>query len=330
MPILKNSDYHPFLPLRWGHVNTIVPNLFRNLGKTGYQRERIELEDGDFLDLDFLDQKSDHSILLCHGLEGNSQAQYIRGLARQFSSLGWNVYAMNYRGCSGEPNRLLRAYHSGATEDLEAVINWISTNHAREQLHLVGFSLGGNLVLKYLGEKAEKLVGKVPAAVAVSVPVALFEAVESIQSPRNFLYNAHFLLKLRRKVREKSAVFKAAGWNPNEVLRLRKMREFDDWYTAPVHGFENAEDYYHKSSSLYVLDKIHVPTLILNARDDSFLSPKCFPEEIARSHDHVYLETPEYGGHVGFMDQGLNGQSWAESRIIDFFGASEEIKQKKS
>lgn len=320
MPIISSeNDYNPNWLYRFGHLNTVIPNLFRRFPKPFEKRHRIELADGDFLDVDFRNQNGSDNLLLLHGLEGSADAQYVKGMARAFIAQGWNVYAMNYRGCSGEPNRLLRAYHSGATEDIQPVLDWISSQKNGQKIHLIGFSLGGNLTLKYLGENGEAASDFIEKAVAISSPAALFEAVDAIEHPQNVLYNARFLQRLRVKVNDKAAILKGAGIDPSYVRKIKRMRGFDEWYTAPVHGFENAEDYYHKASSLYVLDQIKVPVLMVSAKDDSFLSPKCFPYEIAKHHDYLHLETPNFGGHVGFVQEGLKGLNWVEARCLDFF-----------
>jgi predicted alpha/beta-fold hydrolase len=326
MPIIDSKkEYKPSWLYRLGHVNTVMPNLFRRHAKPFNNRYRLKLPDSDFIDIDFNDQRGKENLLLLHGLEGSADAQYVKGMASAFLAEGWNVFAMNYRGCSGEPNRLLRAYHSGATEDIQPVINWINSIKPNEKIHLIGFSLGGNLTLKYLGEKGSSAQSYITKAVAISAPTALFEAVGAIERPQNVLYNARFLRRLRKKVQEKSKLFREAGMDPGFVRNIKRMRGFDAWYTAPVHGFENEEDYYHKASSLYLLNEIKVPTLMVSAKDDSFLSPQCYPYQIARQHDQLYLETPDFGGHVGFVQEGLQGLNWVEARCLDFFIGAENI-----
>ncbi len=324
MPLIEHrKGYNPSLPFRFGHVSTIVPNLLRRQDRPGYKRERVELEDGDFIDLDYVDQGAENTILMLHGLEGSSEAVYVKGMARVFLERGWNFYVMNYRGCSGEPNRLLRAYHSGATEDVRSVIEWIRTQKEKESLHLIGVSLGGNLTLKYLGEEAENAVGFIKRAMAISTPIALFESIDGLERSENIAYQMRFLRRLNEKAKGKRAIMEEAGFDLSVIRKMRSLREFDEWYTAPVHGFDDAQDYYHKASSLYVLDKIAVPTLLVSAKDDSFLTPLCYPTEIARDHDLFYFEETLYGGHVGFVNGSLNGMNWIEGRCLQFFEEDE-------
>lgn len=292
------------------HIETIWPALFRKIHLPPYQRERISTADHDFLDLDWLKQGSTKLVIISHGLEGNSQRAYIQGMAKHFFANGYDVLAWNYRGCSGEMNRQLRFYHSGATDDLKWVIDYASPKY--DSVYLIGFSLGGNLTLKYLGERnVNKSIQK---AVVFSVPLELHTSCQEILKSSNWMYHQRFLTSLKAKVVAKAS--QRTDLDTSQLNQIRTLIEFDDHFTAPIHGFANAIDYYKKCSSLYFLSAIHTPTLIVNAKNDPFLSPDCYPELPASSS--VTLEIPSRGGHVGFAQFGQNGLYWSELRAFDF------------
>jgi predicted alpha/beta-fold hydrolase len=283
-----------------------------------YQRERLELSDGDFLDLDWL--KNPHNanlVILSHGLEGDTQRGYMRGMAKFFHQKGWNVLAWNERGCSGEVNRLLRFYHSGVSEDLKAVVDYANTQQNFEQIALIGFSLGGNVTLKYLGEQAENTPDNVKKAVVFSVPLHLSACSENLRKAKNWLYADKFKKELFEKVRRKARLMpdKLSAAN---LKKIKTLKDFDEYYTAPLHGFTDAEDYYEKSSSLYFLPNIHAPTLIVNAQNDPFLSAPCFPYSLLEKSKNVWLETPRTGGHCGFMPAEKKNVYWSERRAWEF------------
>jgi len=317
MPIVSPSTYRPPPGLANGHLQTILPSLLRRVKGVDYQRERIETGDGDFIDLDWSRCGSRRLVVLCHGLEGSSQAAYIRGMARAFNRAGWDAVAYNYRGCSGEANRLLRAYHSGATDDLATVHRHLVRRHACRRIGWIGFSLGGNLVLKYLGENGRVLDGKQHWAAAVSVPCDLAASARRLDRAVNRIYNWRFLRTLKAKARWKARRY------PGRIDRKRlaaahTLKSFDDLFTAPVHGFRDAEDYWRRCSAVWFLDRIRVPTLMINALNDPFLDGACFPYAAARRNPLLFLETPRSGGHVGFPPRTCNGLFWHEARILQF------------
>jgi uncharacterized protein len=302
--------------LRGGHVQTLYPHLRRSVPKLPYIRERLELPDGDFLDLDWFQQGHGRLMIALHGLEGSSQSTYIRGLLLAASEQGWDCLAVNWRSCSGVPNRLPRFYHSGATEDLAAVMDHLLDLDLYGRMGCAGFSLGGNVLLRYLGEQGEKIPLTLTHGAAVSVPCDLSSSARRLDSPGNGLYRAHFLRSLRRKVRSKPdqmAGFPAPG-------KLRKLVDFDNAYTAPLHGFADAQDYYRQASCLPVLPKIRLATLLINAQNDPFLTPSCFPHEVARESPWLHLMTPQQGGHVGFPCVSNPNAYWHEQQILDFMG----------
>ncbi|MEM0963253.1 MAG: alpha/beta fold hydrolase [Bacteroidota bacterium] len=319
-------SYRPPLPFRSGHVQTIWPTLFRQVEDVAYRRERLELADGDFLDLDWLGDERQRVAIVAHGLEGSANRSYVRGMARELHRHGWSVCAWNLRGCSGEPNRLLRAYHSGATEDLDAVVGYVLREGPR-QVAVVGFSLGGNLTLKWLGEQGESLDPRITAGAGVSVPVDLAGSADAMRAWSRQIYMRYFLRKLVRKVEEKAARFDGAP-DPSPAGSMTSFAQFDGHFTAPVHGFASAEDYWERSSSLPWLPHIRVPTLLLNAQDDPFLSPSCFPRQLAETLPHLHLVTPPYGGHVGFVQ--ANGPYYSETVVADFLDAFSSVSSRSA
>jgi uncharacterized protein len=317
MPILT-SGFHPPPFLRNGHIQTILPALLPRRLSIAFERERLELEDGDFLDLDWARTGRDKLVILSHGLEGCSDGDYNRGMATALHAAGWDVLAWNLRGCGKEMNRLPRSYHSGETGDLGAVIRSAATKYSR--IALIGFSLGGNLTLKYLGESSPHPA--VIGAVAISVPIDLAASARALdQRWSNRIYLRRFMKSMIAKVEAKALRF-PDQLDASRCRTIRTLQEFDDRYTAPIHGFRDAADYWTKSSARQYLDRITVPTLLLNARDDPFLTPECFPFAEAEPHSYLFLETPESGGHMGFIDLAHANELWSERRVVEFLTTS--------
>ncbi|PIE74159.1 MAG: alpha/beta hydrolase, partial [Deltaproteobacteria bacterium] len=299
MPILPTASFSPSFPLRSAHFHTIYSSLFRKVSTLPFMPERLELADGDFLDIDWYlaeDNPSDRLAVISHGLEGNSRKKYMRGMTQILTRAGWDVICLNFRGCSGEPNRLPRLYHSGVTDDLHTVLCHALQKHNYQYAALVGFSMGGNQVLKYLGEEPEKVPPQVSGATVFSVPCQLDDAAVTMGKKANVLYMQYFLRGLRKKIRAKARLF--PDLFPLEGLNsITTFYPFDDRYTAPVHGFENAQDYYEKSSSKQFIHAIKVPTLLVQSKDDPFLPPSCYPFAEAERNRYFYLETTKFGGH---------------------------------
>ena len=266
------------------------------------------------LDLSFADRPNAKLAVLLHGLEGNAQRVYVKWQARRLLEDGWNICAVNYRGCSGQPNLRFESYNAGKTDDLEQVILNMTRWFPRADLCLVGFSLGGNLLLKYLGEP-HHLQEPGKAAVAISSPLDLRGSLEALSRPDNWVYRTSFLHDLRKKYRVKIEQF-PERFDGTGDLSISSLLEFDNKYTAPAHGFKDAWDYYSKNSSLGFIPNINIPVLILNARNDTFLSPNCFPYDLATESKNIYLETPKHGGHVGFYSPGK--WFYSESRTAEF------------
>ena len=322
MPQVASLNYRAAWWCRSPHVQTCWPNIARRVPPIPWNRERLELPDGDFLDLDWHRAGSDRLLVISHGLEGSSRRVYITGLARAAMRRGWDVLAWNFRGCSGEPNRLPRSYHSGATEDLEAVVGQAAVEGYRF-LALAGFSLGGNMTLKYLGEN-HPFQNRIAGAAVFSVPCHLRSAVIQMASPECAFYMRRFLREMGPKMEAKRNQFGPAfPWS--DWRSMRTFREFDDTFTAPLHGFRDAEDYWERCSSLRFLEHIRVPTLILNAVDDPFLSQECYPREAVLRNPHLILEIPSQGGHVGFIGGGeFPGEYWSEYRALKFLDGLKE------
>ncbi len=318
MPIIHTTNYIPPRYLFNGHFETIFPSSFRKINGISYIRERLELMDGDFLDLDWsrLTEASSRLVIISHGLEGNSTRHYVTGTVKKFNTLGWDALAWNCRSCSGQLNRLPRFYHHADTADLSIVINHAVENGQYTDIALVGFSMGGNMTLKYLGEQQGKLAPQLKAAVAFSAPCDLPSSVVHLHKPQNRFYEMRFLRKLRKKIIAKANVFPQVI-DSTGIESIRRFREFDERYTAPLHGFKDADDFYRKASSGPYTPFIKLPTLLINALNDPFLTPECFPVEAARNNPYFHLEMPRRGGHVGFM---LAGQpdSWGERRAAEF------------
>ncbi|MGI9550284.1 MAG: YheT family hydrolase, partial [Aurantibacter sp.] len=300
-----------------GHFSTIYAGLLRKIGDFHQKRERIDLPDHDFLDLDwsFAHTASNKVVVLLHGLEGHGQRPYIMGSAKACNSSGFDACAVNFRGCSGETNRLFRSYHSGATEDLDAVVKHILKNKKYNEIYIKGISLGGNMALKYLGE-SRNLPDQLKGVVGISVPCDLYSSLRELLKPKNYPYSRRFKKHLLDKLKLKLPLF-PDKISKKDIRNIKTLKDFDDIYTSRAHGFKNALDYYEKCSCLQFLPNITIPSLIINTKNDSFFGPECYPYKEAEQNPNLYLEVPSYGGHVGFHAR--NGITYSEKRAINFF-----------
>jgi len=241
-------------------------------------------------------------------------------MANVFFKNDFDVLAWNYRGCSEEMNHQLRFYHSGATDDLDYVIKHVLSSGQYEAIHLIGFSLGGNLTLKYLGEQRDSVIAQLKKAVVFSVPMHLHSSCIQLSKPSNWIYSQRFLRSLKKKVIEKAKQYPEL--DTRNLKNINTLLEFDDQYTAPLHGFKDALDYYTQSSSIHFVSNIKVPTLIVSALNDPFLSSECFPLKDLKNHPNVIFEATPHGGHCGFVSFNENGVYWSEQRALNFIHSS--------
>ena len=317
MPLISKSDYNPMFLFSNAHFQTIYPPLFRKVKGVHYVRERIFTPDQDFIDLDWSKVDADRAVIVSHGLEGHSRRSYVLGMIKAFNTRGWDGIALNFRGCSGEPNRLLRSYHCGATEDLHTVVSHVIEKKGYSSISLVGFSVGGNLTLMYLGEKNDILPSLIKSAAAVSVPCDLESSSKKLAQRSNMLYMKRFLKMCHNKIRIKMKIM-PGKINDANYNSIKTFEDFDNRYTAPIHGFLNAKDYWSKCSCKQYLAGINIPTLLINAQNDPFLGEACYPLEEARNNPYLFFEMPKSGGHVGFVDFKSNGEYWHETKIAAF------------
>jgi hypothetical protein len=314
MPVIEQSNYDraPFYMLN-AHWETVIPSMFFKVKEELYDRERLELGDGDFIDVDWVNNQSDKCIILSHGLEGDAHRYYMKRSAKYFSDLGWDIAAWNCRSCSGEMNRLPRFYHHGDTPDLHTIVQ-TALDRGYKQVLLMGYSMGGSMVLKYLGESKRDI--RIIGASVFSVPCNLRESALQLKVPSNQFYEQRFLKKLIAKIKLKAVQY------PNVISdegidELRDFDEFHDRYTAPLHGYDSKDDFFNKATCDQYLDAIDRPVLIVNAGNDPMLGEQCYPFEVAKSSEHVFLEVPKKGGHVGFTIK-RKGPSYIEHRTRKF------------
>lgn len=297
MPLVT-SNYKPPFWLKNGHLATIIPSTFRRVEGVIYLRERIYTPDDDFLDLDWIKKGNNQLIIISHGLEGSSDRPYMLGMAKYMSQNSWDVLAWNCRSCGGEINRQARFYHHGATYDLETVINHVMSTSSYKSIVLLGFSMGGSLTIKYLGESADR-PKEIKAGLTYSIPVSLKSSVDQLTHSKTGFYKRRFLRKLEQKIKLKAETYPGLV-EYNGFEDIKEFEDFDNKYTAPIHGFEDAEDFYKKASAGNFIANVKVPLFVCNAVNDPFLGEPCYPYELAENHQYIHLETPKYAGHVGF------------------------------
>ncbi|UOE40040.1 alpha/beta fold hydrolase [Chryseobacterium suipulveris] len=316
MPLIPSKYHPPKKIFRNSHVSTLYAALFRKVESVKQKRERLELSDGDFMDLEwsFAPNKTENCIIVFHGLEGNANRHYVLGTAKIFNENNFDCCAAHYRNCSGERNRVFHSYHSGRTDDIKAVIDEVLGKKKYRNIVLKGFSLGGNLILKYAGENPE-IPTEIKALIAISAPIELKGAMEQLQTRRNFLYTQNFLFDLKKKLKIKSEIF-PEQLTQEQIKAIKTLEDFDNIYTSKANGFADADDYYRKSSAKQFLKNIKIPTLIINAKNDSFLSESCYPVNEAENNPILFLEIPDFGGHVGFVDE--NNVFYNEKRAVEF------------
>ena len=315
--MIIKSKFKPAWWLSGGHTQTIYPGMFRKTRLPPLRRERLELPDGDFLDLDWSPDTNGPLVLILHGLEGNIHSHYSAGLLSTLHKASMTVVFMHFRGCSGEPNRLARSYHSGETGDLDFVIRKLQHEYPARELSILGVSLGGNVLLKWLGETGKQRTIK--HAVAISVPFELGTVANCLEQGVSRIYQRYLLNKLLSSLHAKMQLMTLPLANL-DLQRLKTLRDFDNAVTAPLNGFKNADDYYEKCSCRGFLANIKTPTLILHAEDDPFMNPTVIPKENELG-DSVILELSAQGGHVGFISgkQPTKPLYWIDKRVLDYF-----------
>jgi uncharacterized protein len=301
-----------------GHLQTIYPAIGIARPKVLYRRERWDTPDDDFIDIDFVDgQPGRPFIVLFHGLEGSSDSHYARALMARVAALGWSGAVPHFRGCSGEPNHAPRFYHSGDAAELDWIIRRLAacrSNASHGKFYAAGVSLGGNALLRWLGESKHQ-AEIVDAACAISAPLDLAGGGAALSRGLNLLYTRMFLQTLKPKCLHKLKQFPGL-FNREHMLQARNLYEFDNVVTAPLHGYRNTDDYWHRASAKHVLSDITVPTLVLNAKNDPFLPARHLP---CSASARVTLDYPEEGGHVGFAVGGLPGKiGWLPRRMLHF------------
>lgn len=317
MPILDASDYSSKGIFRNGHVNTMYPYIFRRDIKPIFARERFTTSDQDFVDLDMMKGGHKRLVILCHGLEGSSESQYMQHTSAALSSDNWDVMVFNFRSCSGEMNLKLQMYHSGFTNDLHEIIG--SYEPMYEEISLVGFSLGGNMILKYTTDGLLPISPKISSVVAISTPADLSKSSAKIIQKQNWLYDLRFRKTLVEKIEKKHKQFPSDI--PIEKLKkIKNLRDFDEYFTGPLHGFDGAEDYYSKCNCKQTLHNVTIPTLMITAQDDPFLTESSLPFEIANDTDQLFFMAPKFGGHVGFTTFGAN-YYWNEIKTLQFINS---------
>lgn len=310
------NSYKPLKFLRGRHLETVLPNLLRKVKQLEPTLEKINTPDGDFLQLDWYHKDSSTLAIISHGLEGNSDRPYMKGMAKIFTDNNIDALCWNYRGCGSEINIKPRLYHSGATTDLHTVVQ-VAIDKGYKQIVLIGFSLGGNITLKYVGEQGNNLSSHVKAAITFSVPLDLAAGSREISRPHNWMYANRFLRNLKKKVRIKHQQFPQVI-KLNGLSEINNLRDFDDIYTGPIHGFAGADDYYFQCSAIRFLEDINIPSLIVNAKNDPFLPTECYPYELIERCPEIDFETPNHGGHVGFVELNKQGYYWSEKRALAF------------
>ncbi len=314
-------DNYPYSPPWWlptAQLQTIYPYLFLGGKPVNYSRERIDTNDGDFIDFDWLDGPDDSpTVIIFHGLEGSSQSHYVTAMMRYLKTIEWRAVAPNFRGCSGSPNLLARAYHSGDFEDINFIIQKICQRR-NGLVFAVGVSLGGNALLKWLSLNDTFKTKLIAASAGISVPFNLTITGDLLNKGTNKVYSWHFLKTLKRKCISKTELL-ASKLNMQKICTAKSLREFDDSYTAPIHGFIDTQDYWEKASTVNDLNKINDPLLIIHSENDPFLNKRYLPKKnnLPKNISCYYTKS---GGHVGFTIGKFPGSlNWLPKTIISYF-----------
>lgn len=317
MPIIAKSSYPtpPFF-MRNAHFQTVFPAFTRKVNGVNYERERITTSDNDFLDLDWLDKGSRQLVILTHGLEGNTERYYMKGMAKIFAQNNWDVLAWNCRSCSGEMNKKLRLYFHGEIADIGEVVKHALHKKDYEKIVLVGFSMGGNITLKYLGVQGKELPTPVRAGIAFSAPCNINESIATLEYPLNKGYKRYFLKNLKKKIEIKAKQHPGVI-DLNNLSKVKVWKDFDHYFSIIINGYDNQKQFYYDASAENFMTEISVPTLLVNALNDPIVPPACSPVQLCEKHPFIHLEMPKYGGHVGFslFRKPVN---WMEYKALEF------------
>ncbi len=306
------------------HLQTIVPNIYREVNGVSYNRERITTWDDDFLDLDWSCVGSKKVVIISHGFEGSSSRVYARGLVKILNAHGFDVCAWNFRGCSGEDNLQYYAYHSGKTEDLNYVVEHVLQKKIYEEYHLIGISMGGNMLMKYLGEEKWESVHAITSAVAVSVPMHYETTFPHLIKGWNQIYERRFTKQVKEKVKNKEARFPKA-MDYKKIAAAKNLWEFTEFCIVPNHGFKNVHDYNLKVQASAYIHQIKIPILLIQADNDPLLTKECYPIAFAKKSKFFSLEITIGGGHVGFCEDIKAEHNWLEKRIVSYFTSGDII-----
>ena len=318
MPLSFSSSFKPSWWCLNPHLQTIWPFLFRTAPSPAYRRERLELDDGDFIDLDWLEPtQSAPIVVVLHGLGGDSQSHYVRGLVTELARVNIRSVVLHHRGCSGEPNRLPRSYHAGDSQDIDFLLRRFKAAEPQTPLFAVGYSLGASMLLNWLNENRSLLV----AACVVSTPFELAVGADRMEHGLSRIYQNHLVSRMKDLLRQKTKTVKLP-LDTSTINTVRTFREFDNLVTAPLHGFKDAEDYYSRCSTRKTLSGIRIPTLVIHAADDPLMTVEAIPREGELS-DAIFFELSRHGGHCGFVSGGLPTHVvyWAEERIVKFLSS---------
>lgn len=312
----RPSRYQPKNILhKWSHWSTIIPAKIKSYPKPFYEEERIELEDSDFLDIYWRRQKkSDKILILCHGLEGSYDRTYNNTSSDYFFERGYNILAWNYRSCGTELNRTKRLYHHVAIDDLEKIISYV-LEKSYQEIYLMGFSMGGALILNYLGQSDADI--RIKGASAISAPLNIQTAAAALKKFPNVVYMKNFIRTLKPKLLAKAQQF-PGELNEAMLSQIKSFDEIDNYFTAPLHGFTDKEDYYTKASPIHTIQHIKVPCLLINAKNDPFLGWDSLDDNLFKQHPFIHFILSDYGGHCGFSVKGTKN-AWSEIRTEEFF-----------
>jgi len=318
----KVKPFKPAIGLRDGHSQTLFPSFFRKLDDLDYDIEIFELSDGDFVECYWYNKEAEDApiVVIFHGLEGSYSSPYVKGIMKALKKSGYRVVLMHFRGCATKENRLARCYHSGETNDAKEFISHIKNRFNDTPIFAIGYSIGGNILLKLLGEYGDN--SPLKSAVSVSAPMELSLCADKMNRGFSKIYQFHLMKHLKKSLLAKYKVHdmkSIIGIDENRVKNMKTFWEFDNIYTGPIHGFKDAKDYYNKSSARGYLYRIKTKTLIIHSLDDPFMTPEILPtyDEVSSSVD---LEIYKNGGHVGFISGTiLKPKYWLEDRIIEYF-----------